>query len=268
MQLIDITEISGTLIVKTGLRIGAGDTEMRIGGLDNPIIKHPHTLEPYIPGSSLKGKVRSLLEMKSGLMLLTEGDPLSINILMDLMDPSDPSEEKNEKRKRRLQLIHQINEPKRKELMNDGKKILKLFGAGGAEAGEIAAQDIGPTRVSFADCPLEEEWRQKALEEGLAFTEVKMENAINRIQGVAQNPRPLERVPADARFRFIITLKKLSIDQNGELEDLLLLGLKLLTLDALGGCGSRGCGRVELVFDDPAIKTKFDGIQPFAKKET
>jgi CRISPR-associated protein Csm3 len=68
MQLVDIAEIKGKIIVKTGLRIGAGDTEMRIGGLDNPIIKHPHTLEPYIPGSSLKGKVRSLLEMKSGLM--------------------------------------------------------------------------------------------------------------------------------------------------------------------------------------------------------
>ena len=240
MQLIDITEITGTLIVKTGLRIGAGDTEMRIGGLDNPIIKHPHTLEPYIPGSSLKGKVRSLLEMKSGLMAFTEGNPVSFKAIKNLQDA---------------------------ELKSKGEKILKLFGAGGAEAEEIG-EKIGPTRVSFADCPLEEEWRQKALEEGLAFTEVKMENAINRIQGVAQNPRPLERVPADARFRFIITLKKLSIDQNGELENLLLLGLKLLTLDALGGCGSRGCGRVELVFDDPTIKTKFDGIQPFAKKET
>jgi len=264
MQLIDITEISGTLIVKTGLRIGAGDTEMRIGGLDNPIIKHPHTLEPYIPGSSLKGKVRSLLEMKSGLMLLTEGDPLSINILMDLMDPSDPSEEKNEKRKRRLQLIHQINEPKRKELMNDGKKILKLFGAGGAEAGEIAAQDIGPTRVSFADCPLEDEWRHQALAEGLAFTEVKSENAINRIEGVAQHPRFMERIPAGARFAFRVTLKKIDKDQEDNLEDLLLLGLKLLTLDALGGCGSRGYGRIELEFHDPRIKAKFDAITPFA----
>jgi CRISPR-associated protein Csm3 len=238
MQLVDITAITGTLIVKTGLRIGAGDTEMRIGGVDNPIIKHPHTLEPYIPGSSLKGKVRSLLEMKSGLMGRTKGEPLKIKDLQGLDDQKKA----------------------------EAARILRLFGAGGAEAEQIAEEDIGPTRVSFADCPLDDDWRKKALDEGLAFTEVKMENAINRIQGVAQNPRPLERVPADAKFKFTVTLKKLDIDQGRELEDLLLMGLKLLTLDALGGCGSRGCGRIELAFNDPKIKERFDAIQPFLKE--
>lgn len=238
MQLVDIKEITGTLIVKTGLRIGAGDTEMRIGGVDNPIIKHPHTLEPYIPGSSLKGKVRSLLEMKSGLMAYTGGNPVSFKVIKNLQD---------------------------EKLKQDGENILKLFGAGGAEAEEIGDK-IGPTRVSFADCPLDDGWRQKALEEGLSFTEVKMENAINRIQGVAQNPRPVERVPADAKFKFTVTLKRLNIDEDQELEDLLLLGLKLLTLDALGGCGSRGYGRVELAFDDPKIKERFDAIQPFSRE--
>jgi CRISPR-associated protein Csm3 len=235
MQLIDIIEITGTIIVKTGLRIGAGDTEMRIGGLDNPVIKHPYTLEPYIPGSSLKGKVRSLLEMKSGFMGRTKGEPLAFKHLSGLD----------------------------KEKEAEGKKILKLFGISGAEGESIA--DLGPTRVSFADCPLDETWRHKALEQGLAFTEVKMENAINRIQGVAQNPRPLERVPAEARFAFTVTLKKLDIDQDGELEDLLLMGLKLLSLDTLGGCGSRGCGRIELQFQDPQIKARFDAIQPFSQ---
>jgi CRISPR-associated protein Csm3 len=236
MKLMDITEIKGTLIVKTGLRIGAGDTEMRIGGVDNPVIKHPHTLEPYIPGSSLKGKVRGLLEMKSGLMGKTKGEPVAFKHL-DGLDEQERTE---------------------------AEKILKLFGAGGAEGEAIA--DIGPSRVSFADCPLDEAWRQKALDQGLAFTEVKMENTINRIQGVAQNPRPLERVPADAKFSFTVTLKKLDIDDGQDLEDLLLLGLKLLTLDALGGCGSRGCGRIEFRFHDPDIKVRFDTIQPFPRE--
>lgn len=236
MQLIDITEITGTLIVKTGLRIGAGDTEMRIGGVDNPILKHPHTLEPYIPGSSLKGKVRSLLEMKSGLMGKTGGEPLKIKDLDGLEDG------------------------KKAEATN----ILKLFGAGGAEAEQIAAQDIGPTRVSFADCPLDTKWRDKALREGLAFTEVKSENLINRIQGVAQHPRFTERVPAGAEFAFTVTLKIL--DQDGrDLEDLLLLGLKLLTLDALGGSGSRGYGRVELKLNEP-YQSRLDSIQPFLQE--
>lgn len=265
MQLVDIKEITGTLIVKTGLRIGAGDTEMRIGGVDNPIIKHPHTLEPYIPGSSLKGKVRSLLEMKSGLITFTEGNPVNIKTLFDIENPTDPSREKDEKRKRRLQLIQQLTDDKRKELIINGAKIIKLFGTGGSEAEEIGER-FGPTRVSFSDCPLDDNWRKKALEEGLAFTEVKMENAIDRIQGVAINPRPMERVPADTRFTFRVTLKELDIDKDDDLEGLLLEGLKLLTLDALGGCGSRGYGRIELVFDNPAIKDKFDKTLPFTSK--
>ena len=65
-QLTAITTITATLQLVTGLRIGAGDSEMHIGGVDNTVIKHPHTQSPYIPGSSLKGKMRSLLEWRSG----------------------------------------------------------------------------------------------------------------------------------------------------------------------------------------------------------
>ncbi len=43
-----------------------GNQEIHIGGIDNPVIKHPLTNEPYIPGSSLKGKMRTLLEYKLG----------------------------------------------------------------------------------------------------------------------------------------------------------------------------------------------------------
>src|SRR5690606_4696416 len=50
------------LVCETGLQIGAGNTSFEIGGMDNPVIKNPITGQPYIPGSSLKGKMRSLLE--------------------------------------------------------------------------------------------------------------------------------------------------------------------------------------------------------------
>ena len=40
MKLIGIKEISGKIILKSGLHIGAGDTEMKIGGTDNPVVKH------------------------------------------------------------------------------------------------------------------------------------------------------------------------------------------------------------------------------------
>ena len=66
MQLQNIRTLTADLILESGLHIGAGDSEIHIGGIDNPVIKHPVSGEPYIPGSSLKGKIRSLLEWKSG----------------------------------------------------------------------------------------------------------------------------------------------------------------------------------------------------------
>ncbi len=58
--------IRGTLTCETGLRIGGSKEDIEIGGMENPIIRHPITDLPYVPGSSLKGKVRSLLEHKHG----------------------------------------------------------------------------------------------------------------------------------------------------------------------------------------------------------
>ncbi|MEM4302217.1 MAG: RAMP superfamily CRISPR-associated protein, partial [Candidatus Caldarchaeum sp.] len=46
----------------TGLHIGGSETGIEIGGVDKVVIRDPITNRPYIPGSSLKGKVRSLLE--------------------------------------------------------------------------------------------------------------------------------------------------------------------------------------------------------------
>ena len=54
----------GKLSCKTGMRIGGSKEELEIGGVDNPIIRDPTDKLPYIPGSSLKGKLRSLLEYK------------------------------------------------------------------------------------------------------------------------------------------------------------------------------------------------------------
>lgn len=230
MKLVDIKEITGTIQLKSGLHIGAGDTEMRIGGTDNPVVKHPHTNEPYIPGSSLKGKTRSLLELSSGLMGMTGGAPLEVKHYKKL-------------------------EGGDKETC---KAILSLFGAGGADADE--KNEIGVTRLSFADAPLSEAWKNKAMTAHLTFTEVKSENSINRIKGTAENPRFTERVPAETEFSFSISLKVLQGDEG--LEDLLFKGLKLLEQDALGGSGSRGYGKIKFLFDQPEIQAKFDNASP------
>jgi CRISPR-associated protein Csm3 len=235
MKLISIKEIKGRIILRSGLHIGAGDTEMHIGGTDNPVIKHPITQEPYIPGSSLKGKVRSLLEMESGLMGMTEGKPLQAKNLIDL---------NGEKKEKCL-------------------KILKIFGSSGADSEAITKNNIGPTRVSFADCALTDEWRKKAAGNRWNLFEVKSENSINRIQGVAQNPRFTERVVAGAEFNFSVSLKLFGENEQG-LFVYLLGGLKLLGMDALGGSGSRGYGRIEFQFDDPVDHEAYQSAQPFA----
>ena len=72
-QLKSIRRITGTITVVTGLRVGGSQETMEISGLDNPIIRNPANAEPFIPGSSLRGKLRSLAEWYFG-ELPTGGD--------------------------------------------------------------------------------------------------------------------------------------------------------------------------------------------------
>lgn len=66
MKLIAIKKIGGIIRLHTGLHIGAGSEATQIGGMDNPIIRQPLNQLPYIPGSSLKGKLRALHELSEG----------------------------------------------------------------------------------------------------------------------------------------------------------------------------------------------------------
>ncbi len=54
-------EITGKITVKTGMHIGASDGFTAIGAIDSHVAKDSYSKLPYIPGSSLKGKMRSLL---------------------------------------------------------------------------------------------------------------------------------------------------------------------------------------------------------------
>ena len=63
---LDVIEVKGTIKLITGLHIGAGNDEIHIGGIDNPVVKDRNGY-PYIPGSSLKGKMRSLLELADNI---------------------------------------------------------------------------------------------------------------------------------------------------------------------------------------------------------
>ena len=54
-------QITGKLQVLTGMHIGGSSAFAAIGAVDAPIIKDVATNLPMVPGSSLKGKMRTLL---------------------------------------------------------------------------------------------------------------------------------------------------------------------------------------------------------------
>ena len=57
---------TGTITLKTGLHIGGTNAALNIGGPDKFVVRNPINNVPYIPGSSLKGKMRSLVEIYHG----------------------------------------------------------------------------------------------------------------------------------------------------------------------------------------------------------
>ncbi len=216
MKLQSIHKISGTIEIISGLHIGAGKDNMEIGGMDQPIIKNPITGAPYIPGSSLKGKMRALLE---------------VYFFIDRPES-------------RAFIASEKGLP-----CGCGKRncpACVIFGPGPSADKKTVA--TGPTRLIVRDAVLTAA-DQEAFDKGTLPMEVKYENIIHRVKGVAEHPRPLERVPAGVRFDFSLSFKVFEGDDESLL-DYVYKGLRLIELDALGGCGSRGCGQVR--FEDLA----------------
>lgn len=216
MQLVTMLTYEGKIRVESGLHIGAGEGEIKIGGTDKPVIRDSLSQLPIIPGSSVKGKMRSLLEWWAGAV-------------GNKGQPADLSAANSAVRAR------------------EALTLVKVFGTSGSES---AAETLGgPTRVSFTDCHLNENWIESCKQKSQMFvpTEVKMENSINRVSGTAQHPRNIERVVRGAEFDFKMTCRILSETELEDVKNLLAQGLSLLQADSLGGSGSRGYGRISFV---------------------
>ena len=234
MQLTKICLIKGRIELVTGLHIGAGSEEMHIGGTDNPVVKNPVDRRPYIPGSSLKGKMRSLLEWHAGTVR-EDGNPIGFGYASEIED---------EKKRTRAE------------------NILKLFGgAPERDSDDTFIRRIGPTRLAFWDCPIDEGWIKQMDDRSVSYTEVKMENVIDRIGGAARDPRSNERVPAGARFDFRLTMR---VHDDEELFPEVLRGLRLVELTGLGASGSRGYGKVrflDLTRDGESIQPEYEAVR-------
>lgn len=203
MKLIETKIVRGEIILETGLHIGGSKSSLDIGGLDSPVIKTPQGV-PYIPGSSLKGKIRSLLGIKEGSI----------------------------------------------DVKTDSDLLVKMFGTSVKGKETI-------TRLIFRDAFLDENDFNKVFIEKNAildtkFTEAKYENTIDRKSGTTKQGglRQIERVPAGAKFLFEVIVNR--YDENGKLDNdfttKLKEGFKMLEENYLGGSGSRGYGKVKIVF--------------------
>lgn len=213
--------LEGDLHCETGLHIGAGKGTLEIGGADNPVVKDAFG-RPYIPGSSLRGRIRSLLEQASGMTVPSELVYLS-------------------RRKGQDVRIHQSDRP------DDDLGVLFGRNPGRMERVQGEALDASiatPSRLTVYDAALDPESITQAMRDNLddELTEIKSENAVDRITSQA-NPRTLERVPSGAKFRLRLILDVLC-EEDKPLVARVAEGLRLLEDDALGGGGSRGNGRV------------------------
>jgi CRISPR-associated protein Csm3 len=205
----------------TGLHIGGAGGKVAIGGVDSPVIRDPITDEPILPGSSLKGKMRSLLERWGGY------------------EPNHPIGQAR------------IHVCKTEERYRDCP-VCHIFGV----PGELPF--AYPTRLVVRDAFLTDGSREalRRADTDLPFTEVKWEAAIDRITSAAV-PRQIERVPAGAVFRARRFGAPGAPDEAGALmvyhiyfpRDLdwflhVVEAMGLVEDDYLGGYGSRGSGQV------------------------
>lgn len=202
--------ISGQIEAKTGLHIGGSKSSLDIGGVDMNVIKTPQGV-PFIPGSSLKGKLRSLLAKTYGSKGVTRKD--------------------------------YIRDSKQKDdnivVDDDIESIYKIFGSPNKQ---------GYTRIIVRDALLNKEHFKnefKDAEMELEYSDVKVENRINRLEGTARDPRYLERVPTGAIFDFEMVYDVYDDELEDEHLSQIKIAMHLLQNDFIGGHGSRGSGQIK-----------------------
>lgn len=225
MRLLTHKIIKGEIECITGLHIGGSADTIEIGGMDNPIIKHPITGFPYIPGSSIKGKMRSLLELKYGLFE-SNGD------------------------------VHKYCGKK-------DCHVCRIFGTS-ADTSEIGPGRLIVRDAHLTDRSIEELKKLKR-DKGLPYSEEKYENSIKRTNAQATpRPIERVPAGITFNFELAYRVfdtddsGKIDIDLIKYVKE----GLILIENDALGGSGSRGSGKVKFnnikIFDSSDLSKSED----------
>ncbi len=254
IKLLGFVKIAGQIEALSGLHIGGTADSIDKGGIDSPVIKNPVTNEPYIPGSSLRGRMRALLEAKNGNFL----SAMTEKIYMEIYGTKDYQFEALFDEKEFDDFLSQFPDDEARELIrqyaeNKGGKIFlyanklrkpkgfndKIFeqiqkklenNENSERAYRLAmespvcrlfgnsASDPGlPSVLIVRDALMSEKSKKDFMWEGLPITEAKIEIAVDRITAHAM-PRTIERVPAGARFDFEMVYK-VQTYENGDFLD-------------------------------------------------
>jgi CRISPR-associated protein Csm3 len=248
--------INSTLVVETGLHIGGGGENLDIGGLDKPVIRDPMTQRPYLPGSSIKGKLRAILERWLKKPLNRSGGSGTYRYESDDLEDGyteiSPGKFVRYQGARTCELSRVFGSTGGSNcyLKADiiGSEELENKGNPQTINGETHIKTKGrnhPARLIVRDCHLTPESAKQLekIDTGLYMTEWKFENGIDRVTAAA-NPRQLERVPAGSKFKFEIVYTVEDETQAAEDLENLAIALAILEDDALGGHGSRGYGKI------------------------
>jgi CRISPR-associated protein Csm3 len=220
MKLSKILQFDFEIELVSGGRVGGSGGQMEIGGDVDPnltVLRDPASGEPYIPGSSLKGKLRSEAERRYGIRYAKpekqQGMPCTCGSLEC--------------------------------------RICPLFGAHMNTEAPSA-----PTRIIVRDSRFTKKYRElhdQLAKEGKDDVEYKTENIIERWKGVAKHPRTGERVLAGARFqaRILVHVYDTDVtkekDRAKEFQETIEAALgQMEHAGAIGASGSRGYGEVKI----------------------
>lgn len=207
MKQLKLKKITGRIVVDTGLHIGADNNKIEIGGMDNPIIKNPLTQEPYIPGSSLKGKMRALLEWRFDKVAKNGGKPCGCG--------------------------------------KPDCEICRVFGS--ANSDKEIAKDRGPTRLIVRDAVLSKEDAENFKKGLPLIEEKSENsiNRITAVANPRPIERVVPGTSFDFEIVYRIIDTKDGGEKDEEyFKKVVIEGLRLLQDDYLGGGGSRGNGKI------------------------
>jgi CRISPR-associated protein Csm3 len=216
--------IKGTLTLLSGLHIGDSKENVEIGGVDSPVVRRRDNNQPYIPGSSLKGKLRSLLEVAMGANADTKFKDYSQKSMII------------------AQLFGWFGD---KNIDGNPSRLLVRD----ASLSESSFEKLD--KSEFTDMPFTEVKFENVIDR---LTGTAKNGGI----------RQIERVPAGAEFDIEFVINVMEDANEGEFIALLDAGIALLQHDYLGGSGTRGYGQVSIKLNEPIHKTAEEYLKELA----